>query len=149
MPRKSRPQSLLASLKQQGAKALAALRQEITRREQELGVLKTEEERWKEVVGAQPRATTAASTSTQKPATTKRARLDWDAVLSQLPATFTAQEVEQKTRKPMGQVYAGLSRWVEDRKVRKNPNGKYQKISAPLPSLQKETNGQAKKKPAA
>lgn len=147
MPRKSGPRSLLASLKQQGAKALAALRQEITRREQELVVLKTEEERWKEVVGAQPRATTAAST--RKPATKKRPRLDWDTVLSQLPATFIAQEVKQKTHKPMGQVYAGLSRWVEDRKVKKNPNGKYQKISPPLPSLQKETNAQAKKKPAA
>lgn len=148
MPRKSRPRSLLASLKQQGAKTLAALRQEITRREQELVVLKTEEERWKEVVGA-PLRVVMTTASTRKPATKKRARLDWDTVLSQLPATFTAQEVEQKTRKPMGQVYAGLSRWVEDRKVKKNPNGKYQKISAPLPSLQKETNAQAKKKPAA
>ena len=51
MPRTSGVRSLLTSIKQQTSKALASLQGEITRREQELAVLKAAEAQWKGVVG--------------------------------------------------------------------------------------------------
>ena len=145
MPRTSGVRSLLTSIKQQTAKALAALQGEITRREQELAVLKAAEAQWKGVVGEQPRAATMAASS-QAPMTRKRPRLDWDAVLARLPATFDAKEVKQRTGKPMEQVYAGVSRWVKDNKVKKHPQGGYQK--AAFSSQQKESAASAKRKAA-
>jgi hypothetical protein len=58
-----------------------------------------------------------------------RSRLDWQVVLSELPETFVPKDVAQKTGKPMEQVYAGLSRWAKEKKVRKGKNG-YQKMTA-------------------
>lgn len=127
MPRSSAAGQLLNSLQKQGAKALASLQREITKREKELDVLKAAEARWKEVASVRLRA--AHRTTLQTRARRKRPRLDWDAVLAGLSNTFTAKDVEQKTGKPMEQVYAGVARWVKDRKVRKNPAGGYQKIA--------------------
>ena len=146
MPRTSRVQSLLTSIKQQTAKAFASLQGEITRREQELAVLKAAEAQWKGVVGEQPRAATMAASSQAPTMTRKRPRLDWDAVLARLPATFDAKEVKQRTGNPMEQVYAGVSRWVKDNKVRKHPQGGYQK--AAFSSQQKESAASAKRKAA-
>jgi len=78
--------------------------------------------------------------------TRKRPRLDWDAVLARLPATFDAKEVKQRTGKPMEQVYAGVSRWVKDNKVRKHPQGGYQKVA--FSAQQKESAASAKRKAA-
>src|SRR2546422_5756814 len=146
MPRTSEVQSLLTSIKQQTSKALASLQGEITKREQELAVLKAAEARWKDVIGEQPRAATLAASS-QAPMTRKRPRLDWDAVLARLPATFDAKEVKQRTGKPMEQVYAGVSRWVKDNKVRKNPEGGYQKMVG-TSSQQRESAASARRKAA-
>jgi hypothetical protein len=55
--------------------------------------------------------------------------LDWGAVLKELPARFTTRDVVEKTRKPQGQVYAGISRWMKGKQVRQIKDG-YQKISA-------------------
>jgi hypothetical protein len=59
-------------------------------------------------------------------------------VLAGLPATFRSREVQQKTGKPMEQVYSGLSRWVKDKKVKKSPDGTYQKITVSSPGQQKK-----------
>ncbi|MBI3303578.1 MAG: hypothetical protein HYZ72_16060 [Deltaproteobacteria bacterium] len=131
MPQRSNVlQSILASLKQQSTKALASLHQEISTREKELAVLKKTEAQWRSVVGAQPKAATPAAAPSRPRAATKK-RLNWDTILARLPATFTNKEVRQRTHKPMEQVYAGVSRWVKDNKVKRNPEGKYQKITPP------------------
>lgn len=129
MAQKSGLQPLLTSLKRQGAKALAALRQEIAKRGEELEMLKIAEARWKDVVGEQTPVRDSAA-SPQMRAGRKRRRLDWNVVLAGLSASFKARDVQQKTGKPMEQVYAGLSRWGKDKKVKKNLDGTYQKTAA-------------------
>ena len=146
MPRTSGVQSVLTIIKQQTAKALASLQQEITRREKDLAELKAAEARWKGVVGEQPRAANMAASPSVR-GTRKRPRLDWDAVLTRLPATFNAKDVKQRTGKPMEQVYAGVSRWVKDNKVRKNPEGGYQKMVG-TSAQQRESAASARRKAA-
>ncbi len=137
MAQTRRLQPLLANLKRQGVKVLTALQQEVAKREKELTELKTTAARWKEVVGRQTRTAGAAAPSPTRTRRRKR-RLDWNFVLASLPASFNTKEVQQKTSKPMEQVYAGLSRWVKDKKVKKNPNGIYQKTSSPSSGQQKK-----------
>ncbi|MGH8009812.1 MAG: hypothetical protein ACREQ3_22690 [Candidatus Binatia bacterium] len=127
MPRKTGPQSFLDTLKRQAAKAVVSLQQEITRRAKELTALKEEAERWVNIIGRQ--SPTAKTTAARRRTRQKSARIDWNAVLAELPATFTARDVAQKTGKPMEQVYAGVSRWAKDKKIKKGKNG-YRKAAA-------------------
>ena len=129
-------QPLLANLKRQGAKVLTALQQEITKREKTLTELKATAARWKEAVGGQTRMMGAAAPS-QPRGGRKRRRIDWSDALAGLPASFNAKDVQRETGKPMEQVYAGVSRWAKDKKIKKNPNGTYQKTSAVPPTQQK------------
>lgn len=126
MPRSATPRSVLSILKQQTTKALSSLQEEIVRREQELTALKAEAMRWMRALGASRRGTRATA-APLRGLRRKRARLDWNAVLAELTPTFTAKDVAQKTGKPMEQVYAGVSRWIKGKKVRKTKDG-YQKI---------------------
>ena len=121
-------QPLLANLKRQGVKVLTALQQEIAKREKELAELKTTATRWGEMVGRQTRMTGAAPAPAR--GRRRRRRLDWGAVLASLPTAFNVKEVQRQTGKPIEQVYAGLSRWVKDKKVKRTANGSYQKASA-------------------
>jgi hypothetical protein len=130
-------QPLLANLKRQGTKVLTALQQEITKREKTLTELKATAARWKEAVGGQTRTMGAAAPS-QIRGGRKRRRIDWSVALASLPASFNAKDVQRQTGKPMEQVYAGVSRWAKDKKVKKNPNGTYQKTSAAPPSAQQK-----------
>jgi hypothetical protein len=78
MPRKASLRPPFAPLYRQAAQALAALRQEMARREQELTALKTTMARWQNVTigrSVAPRLQTATSP-----------RLDWGAVLRALPS---------------------------------------------------------------
>src|SRR5712691_11842190 len=109
-------QPLLANLKRQGVKVLTALQQEIATREKELTELKATATRWGEIVGGQTRMIGAAPMRAR--AKRKRRRLDWNAVLASLPTAFNVKEVQQQTGKPIEQVYAGLSRWVKDKKAK-------------------------------
>jgi hypothetical protein len=130
-------QPLLANLKRQGAKVLTALQQEITKREKTLTELKATAARWKEAVGGQTRMMGAAAPS-QPRGGRKRRRIDWSVALAGLPASFNAKDVQRQTGKPIEQVYAGVSRWAKDKKIKKNPNGTYQKTSTvPLSAQQK------------
>jgi len=138
MPQKNKLQSLFTSLRRQGTKALAALRQEITKKEKELATLKATESRWRDVVDGQAKMMGLTALSRMR-AQGERRRLDWNVLLAGLPPTFNAKEVQQKTGKPMEQVYAGLSRWVKDKKVKKGSAGSYQKLSASLSVQQKKS----------
>jgi len=137
MPQKSTLQSLLTNLTRQGEKTLAALQQEIAKREKELEALRTTESRWREAVGGRGGAVRPTPLARMQTPRRKR-RLDWNMVLAGLPATFRPKEVQQKTGKPIEQVYAGLARWVKDKKVKKNPEGAYQKIVVSSPAQQKK-----------
>jgi hypothetical protein len=121
MPRQASFRSLLAPVHRQVAHAVAALHQEVARRERELARLKREVTRWQEVANyqvapAHPRAAT-------------RRRLDWGALLRELPSRFTTKDVATKTGKPLSHVYAGIWRWTRDKKITKAKTG-YRKVSA-------------------
>jgi hypothetical protein len=127
MPRNITPHSVLSLLKQQTTKALTALQREIARREQELAILKAEAARWTQALGGMSRKKVGTALTSLRGVSGKRSRLDWNAVLVELSPTFTAKEVAQKTGKPMEQVYAGVSRWMKDKKIKKAKDG-YQKL---------------------
>lgn len=126
MPRNATSQSVLSILKQQTTKALSSLQQEIARRERELTALKAEAMRWMRALGA-ARGGTRTTAAPARRLRGKQERLDWDAILTELTPTFTAKDVAQKTGKPMEQVYAGVSRWIKNKKVKKTKEG-YQKL---------------------
>jgi hypothetical protein len=119
MLRKASSLRLLTPLYRQATNTIAALRQEITRREKELADLKAEMARWQ-------KATNGRIVGSRLQ-TAKRRRLDWGALLRELPARFTTKEVATKTGKPLPHVYAGIWRWAKDRKITKDKGG-YRKI---------------------
>jgi hypothetical protein len=127
MPQRASRPPLVTTLTQQATKALAALRQEITQRERELAALKAEVARWQSVMRPPARGVGTAVTFPRVPSS-KRPRLDWSAILKELPTRFTTQDVAQKAGKPIGHVYVYVSRWMKDKKVRKVKEG-YQKVS--------------------
>jgi hypothetical protein len=108
------------TLKKQAGKILSSLRREIGQKEKELSALKQDVQRLQLVVNGRAAAAVSGSPS--------RVRLDWNLILKELPDTFSSKEVSQKSGKPMEQVYAGLNRWIKDRKVRKGKEG-YQKVT--------------------
>jgi hypothetical protein len=108
-------------LKKQAGKILTSLRREIGQKEKELSALKQDVQRLQLVVNGRAAAVGGGSSS--------RVRLDWNMILKELPDTFSSKEVSLKSGKPMEQVYAGLNRWIKDRKVRKGKEG-YQKVAA-------------------
>jgi hypothetical protein len=109
------------TLKKQAGKILTSLRREIGQKEKELSALKQDVQRLQLVVNGRAAAAVSGSPS--------RVRLDWNTILKELPDTFSSKEVSLKSGKPMEQVYAGLNRWIKDRKVRKGKEG-YQKVTA-------------------
>ena len=127
MPQRTDRLPLLAGLQREATKALAALRQEITQRERELSALKTEAARWQSVMRGPARRVGPAVTPPRVPPP-KRPRLDWSAILKDLPPRFTTKDVAQKAGKPLGHVYVYVSRWMKAKKVRKVKEG-YQKVS--------------------
>jgi hypothetical protein len=127
MPQRTSRHPLVATLTQQATQALAALRQEITQREQDLVALKAEAARWQSAMRGPARRARPAVAPSQAPPP-KRLRLDWSAILQELPTRFTTQEVAQKAGKPIGHVYVYVSRWMKDKKVRRVTEG-YQKVS--------------------
>ena len=138
MAKKSGLQSLLKTLTREGAKALAALQREIVGREKELAMLKRAEARWKDVVGEQTPVRTSVA-APQMRAGRKKRRIDWSVVLAGFSAPFKAKDIQQKTGKPIEQVYAGVSRWVKDKKIKKNPDGTYQRTAVVAVTPQKKS----------
>ncbi|SRR5712692_1985791 len=127
MPPRAARHPLLTSLQREATKALATLRHEITQRERELAVLKTEAARWQSVRRGPAKGVGPAVTPPRVPPP-KKPQLDWSAILKKLPARFTTKEVAQEAGKPLAQIYTHLSRWMKDKKVRRVKDG-YQKVS--------------------
>ena len=124
MPETIRP---VEKLRRQAIQTLAALEQELATRERELMALKDEAARWQGALGRRPLRKEAAGALGRG----RRAgrRVDWNAVLAELPATFTAKDVAAKADKPIQQVYVYLGRWMKAQKVKKAKDG-YQKVAA-------------------
>jgi len=124
MPRTIQP---VEKLRQQAAHVVAALAQELATRERELARLKDEAARWQGVLGRRPARAETATTAgrVRRPGR----RVDWNAVLAELPATFTANDVAAKADKPLRHGYVYLARWMKAQKIKKAKDG-YQKVAA-------------------
>ncbi len=71
-----------------------------------------------------------AKATTRKKASS-RGRVDWDAVLASVPATFTVDDVlKQPGARSKGrkQVYPAINRWVKAKKARKIGTGRYKRV---------------------
>jgi hypothetical protein len=126
MPQRATRLALLTSLQRQAAIVLEAVTKEINQREQELAALKAEAARWQSVLRAPVRGDGPAVPATRRQAA-KRRRLDWTAILQELPARFTTKDIAQKTGRPVAHAYTYVSRWMKEKKVRRVQDG-YQKV---------------------
>lgn len=117
MPRRKTEQSNIGTLKQYAATVLSALEKDIAALEKELAARMAEANTIRAIL--------------DRPFTgnggLKSPRLDWAAVLASLPQVFSAKDLARVSGKPMEQVYAGISRWVKDRKIQKEADGYHKK----------------------
>ena len=127
MPRGIR-RTALENLRNQGAKMLDSLQREISTKEKELAGLKAEADRWKRALTSKS-ASSPAKAPAKKVQRRRRKRINWNVALEGLPATFTANMVEEATGKPREQVYAAVSRWGKAKLIKRGKDG-YQKVAA-------------------
>jgi hypothetical protein len=139
MPRGKQP-TFLERFRIQATRALAALTNEIRRREADLQGLQKQAETWRAAIlgggGAAPKRTRAASSrrgTRKKPKgrpAKRGSRVSWDAVLASMPAKFGVDDVMKHPgarSKGRAQVYPALTRWVQAKKIRKVGKGRYQR----------------------
>jgi len=127
MPQRTPHHLLLTHLQRAARRAVAALRTEIAQRERALAALTAEATRWQSVLQGPARGGGLGVPSPRR-SPSQRPRLDWSALLQELPTRFTLHEVVQQAGKPLAQVYVYMSRWRKDKKVRKVAGG-YQKVA--------------------
>ena len=127
MPQRAAHLPLLTSFQRQASTVLAAVTTEIQQREHELAALKAEAARWQSLLRAPAGATGPAAPTPRQRAATRR-RLDWNAILQELPTRFTTKDIAQKTGRPVAHAYTYVSRWMKDKKVRRMKDS-YQKVT--------------------
>jgi len=108
---------------------MANLRKEILAKETELRRLKEEESRLSLLIGRQ--ASSASAKSLSERTTIRGGRVNWRAVLEQLPRQFKAADVRLvrglKGKRP-SEVFAAITRWIEMGSARRKARGVYEKI---------------------
>jgi hypothetical protein len=117
MPQGKTEQPNIGGLKQRAATVLSSLEKDIADLEKELAARIAEANTIRAILGRPPMGKVGM----------KGPRLDWAAVLASLPQVFSAKDLAQASGKPMEQVYAGISRWVKDRKIHKEADGYHKK----------------------
>lgn len=128
MPRKSNATaaaSAFRQVQQQARTLLVNLRKEIRNTEIELRRLKEEESRLSLLVGG-----TAAAPKKAAPSGARGGRIDWRAVLDQLPKQFKASNVRSvrglKNKRP-SEIFAAITRWINAGLVKRKTRGMYEK----------------------
>ncbi len=132
MPRRSSggAGSAFGQFQQQARALLATLRKEIRTKEAELARLKEDESRLGVVAGK-------VSAPTGRGARPERAgggggRVNWRAVLEQLPKQFKASDVRGvrglKDKRP-SEIFAAVTRWIEAGTVKRKARGLYERAS--------------------
>jgi len=140
--------SLLKNLESQGRRVLTLIQGEIRDLEGQLEDLRDQAARWASALErrTRPAGRRSAAKATKrrtgtrrkgKTAARKRARrtsprVDWDAVLTKLPKTFTMADVAKRTpnlsKHPKSRVIA-LARWSRGKQIKKVGDGKYRKVA--------------------
>lgn len=116
-------------VQQQARSLMVNLRKEIRTKEIELRRLKDEESRLSMLIGGQ--AAPSSGRISPTPVKARGGRIDWRAVLDQLPKRFKAADVHQVkglTGKRPSEVFAAITRWIQTRSARRKARGVYEKI---------------------
>ncbi len=131
MPRRSSGGvgSAFGQFQQQARALLATLRKEIRVKEAELARLKEDESRLGVVTG---RVSAAGRGARAEGAPRAGGRINWRAVLEQLPKQFKASDVRGvrglKDKRP-SEIFAAVTRWIDAGMVKRKARGLYERAS--------------------
>jgi hypothetical protein len=121
--------SAFRQVQQQARSLMVNLRKEIRSKETELQRLKDEESRLSMLIEGQPSPRSARSAAAR--AGTRGGRVNWLAVLDQLPKQFKAGDVRMvkglKGKRP-SEVFAAITRWIQMGSARRKARGLYERI---------------------
>lgn len=130
MPRRSNSGlgSAFQQVQQQARELLATLHKEIRAKEIELNRLKEEESQLSQLTGRVAEAATAG-----RPARNGRSgRINWRAVLEQLPKQFKASDIRTvrglRDKRP-SEIFAAITRWIEAGMVKRKSRGLYERTA--------------------
>lgn len=134
MPAKRNPSattvtSAFRQVQQQARSLMGNLRKEIRAKETELRRLREEESRLSMLIGGDAPAARAKTAS--KAASNGVGRIDWRAVLEQLPRQFKASDVRKVravTGKRPSEVFAAITRWIQMGSAKRKARGMYEKV---------------------
>jgi hypothetical protein len=135
MPRRKNNAGVSSALRQvqkQAQSILISLRKEIRAKEQELLDLKSQESNLGRLTGtAATRVATAAKAPTGAASRKRGGRVNWRAVLEQLPKQFKAEHVRDirgiKGKRP-SEIFAAITRWIEAGTVKRKARGLYERV---------------------
>src|SRR5712671_2723973 len=126
MPRRKNVGSAFRQVQQQARTLVANLQKEIRAREMELKQLKEEETSLGQLTGRVARASTGGGNGR-----VGRGRINWRAVLQQLPKQFKAAHIRDirglKGKRP-SEIFAAITRWIEAGTVRRKARGLYERV---------------------
>lgn len=120
--------SAVRQFQQQARSVLNRLRRDIRGKEAELARLKAEEESLSRIAGGRmaPRGPRAARAGSR----TGGRRINWRAVLNQLPKQFKARNIRDvrglKDKRP-SEIFAAVTRWIEAGLVKRRTRGVYER----------------------
>jgi hypothetical protein len=134
MPRKRSASAKAASsafrqVQQQARSLMGNLRKEIRTKETELRRLKEEESRLRMLIGRQ--VSSAFGRSASAHAASPGGRVNWLAVLDQLPRQFKAADVHMVkglNGKRPSEVFAAITRWIQMGSARRKARGVYERV---------------------
>ncbi len=130
MPRKAATNSATSAFRQvqqQARTLLINLRKEIRGKEAELRRLKEEESRLGLLIGGPA----AAAGPREAGGAMRGGRINWRAVLDQMPKQFKASDVRAvrglKAKRP-SEIFAAITRWINSGVVKRKTRGLYERV---------------------
>jgi translation initiation factor 2B subunit (eIF-2B alpha/beta/delta family) len=129
MPRRKNVASAFRQVQQQARMLVANLQKEIRAKEMELKQLKQEEASLGQLTGRVARASTGGGGGGN--GRVGRGRINWRAVLDQLPKQFKASHIRDirglKGKRP-SEIFAAITRWIEAGTVKRKARGLYERV---------------------
>ncbi|SRR5712692_749404 len=129
MPRRKNVGSAFRQVQQQARTLVANLQKEIRAREMELKQLKEEETSLGQLTGRVARASTGGGNG--RVGRVGRGRINWRAVLQQLPKQFKAAHIRDirglKGKRP-SEIFAAITRWIDVGTVKRKARGLYERV---------------------
>ena len=121
MPRGQSSSSAYERVRRQAVTALARLHKDIHKVESELSLLRKQEEQIGMLTGAVSQKVAAADR-----ASGSRGRINWQAVLAEVPKRFKASDVRGVrglTKKRSSDIFAAVTRWIDGGLVKRKERG--------------------------